>query len=126
MARILLVDDEPMLRRTLRAILEKAGHVVAEAGDGDVALAMFSEDKPDLVITDIVMPNREGVETIRELRALDANVPIIAISGGGNTGGDLFLTLASHLGANQTLTKPIRQATLLETVNDCLGGSPTT
>jgi len=122
MARILLVDDEPMLRRTLRTILEKAGHEVTEAGDGDQALLMFEEDKPDMVITDIVMPNREGVETIREMRRLDTRLPIIAMSGGGNTGGDLFLRLASLLGANHTLSKPIRQAVLLEAVDACLAG----
>lgn len=124
MARILLVDDEAMLRRTLRAILEKAGHEVAEAGDGDQAIAMFSEFKADLVITDIVMPNKEGVETIREIRHLDARVPIIAMSGGGNTGGDLFLRLAGLLGATHTLAKPIRQATLLEAVESSLSGAP--
>ncbi len=122
MARILLVDDEPMLRRTLRIILEKAGHEVTEAGDGDQALLMFDEDKPDMVITDIVMPNREGVETIREMRRLDTRLPIIAMSGGANTGGDLFLRLASLLGANTTLSKPIRQAVLLEAVDACLAG----
>src|SRR5271170_808781 len=68
MACILVVDDEPMLRRTLRGILEKAGHTVVEAGDGDQALVAFASSEPDLVITDIIMPNREGVEMIGELR----------------------------------------------------------
>jgi CheY-like chemotaxis protein len=119
-ARILVVDDEPMLRRTFRSILEKAGHVVIEAEDGAQAISMFSAHKPDLVLTDIIMPNREGVEFIGELRRQDRDVPIIAISGGGSTGGDLFLTLATHLGATQTLHKPIRQAALLEAVDACL------
>jgi CheY-like chemotaxis protein len=120
MAHILVVDDEPMLRRTLRAILENAGHTVAEAEDGKQALKMFSADKPDLVLTDIIMPNREGVETIGELRQLDAQLPIIAMSGGGSTGGDLFLTLAIQVGATRTLAKPLRQAELLEAIAACL------
>jgi DNA-binding response OmpR family regulator len=123
-ANILLVDDEPMLRRTFRAILEQAGHVVAEAEDGARAIASFVANKPDLVITDIIMPNREGVEFIGELRRQDREVPIIAISGGGSTGGELFLTLATHLGATRTLHKPIRQAALLEAVAACLSPHP--
>lgn len=120
MAHILVVDDEPMLRHTFRAILEKAGHDVSEAEDGAQAIAMFSKQKPDLVLTDIIMPNQEGVEFIGELRRRDQDVPIIAVSGGGSTGGELFLTLATHLGATQTLHKPVRQAALLEAVAACL------
>lgn len=113
MGHILLVDDDAALRRTLRAMLERAGYAVVEAGDGDQAMASFTADRPDLVLTDIIMPNREGVETIRDLRAHDPSVPIIAMSGGGQTGGDLFLKIAGRLGAAATLAKPIRQATLL-------------
>ena len=116
MGHILLVDDDAAVRRTLRAMLEKAGYAVTEAEDGDQAVALFTAHKPDLVLTDIIMPNREGVETIRELRALDPAIPIIAISGGGQTGGDLFLKIASRLGAVATVAKPIRQATLLEVI----------
>ena len=105
-----------MLRCTLRAILKKAGHTVAEAEDGNQALKVFSANKPDLVLSDIIMPDREGVETIGELRQLDAQVPIIAMSGGGSTSGDLFLTLAIHAGATRTLAKPIRQTDLLEAI----------
>lgn len=122
MAHILLVEDEPMLRRTLRAILEKAGHAVEEAADGEQAIEMFAATGAELIITDIVMPNKEGVELIRELRGIDAHVPIIAMSGGGATGGDLFLRLAGLLGATTTLPKPIRQATLLEAVGKSLAG----
>jgi DNA-binding response OmpR family regulator len=122
MARILVIDDEPMLRRTLRGILERAGHTVAEAEDGDQALVLFADHEPDLVLTDIIMPNREGVEMIGELRRRNSNVPIIAMSGGGAAGGDLFLTLARRLGATWTLNKPIRQATLLDAVDACLSG----
>ena len=120
MARILVVDDETLVRRTLRAILERAGHVVDEADNGATAMKVFAAETPDLVITDIVMPDREGVETIGDLRRANPDLPIIAISGGGSIGEDFFLTLAAQFGANATLSKPIRQADLLKTVEDCL------
>ncbi len=120
MARILVVDDDPLLRRTLRSVLERAGYVVDEAADGALALQAVAAHKPDLVLTDIVMPNREGVETIGELRKMDAKLPIIAMSGGGSVGGQFFLTLAAQFGATATLTKPIRQADLLGAVGSCL------
>jgi len=124
MSRILVVDDEAMLRRTLRAMLEKAGHTVAEAEDGREGLELFSAQPFDLVLTDIIMPNREGVETIGDIRRLNPKVPIIAMSGGGSAGGDLFLNLASQLGATRTLAKPIRQSDLIEAVNACLQTGP--
>jgi DNA-binding response OmpR family regulator len=120
MAHILVVDDEPLLRRTLRTILERAGHVVDEAGDGNQALRAFAAERPDLVITDIVMPDREGIETIAQLRGENPGVPIIAMSGGGSAGSTLFLELARQLGATRTLNKPIRQAELLAAVDACL------
>ncbi|HLZ74191.1 response regulator [Phenylobacterium sp.] len=120
MAFILVVDDEQMLRTTLRAILQRAGHEVAEAEDGAKAMELFRVNTPDLVITDIIMPNREGVETIGEMRAAAPDLPIIAMSGGGSRGGELFLSLAARLGATQTLAKPIRQAELLAAVDACL------
>lgn len=120
MALILVVDDEPLMRRTIRAGLEKAGHQVEEAQDGEEGLRRFTELRPDLVITDIVMPEREGVETIRAIRAASPNTPIIAMSGGGSAGAMLFLDIADKLGATRTLPKPIRNAELLATVAHCL------
>lgn len=121
MALILVVDDEPLMRRTLRAGLEAAGHQVEEAEDGNEALKKFTELKPDLVVTDIVMPDREGVETIGAMRRLAPDAPIIAMSGGGSVGGTLFLELAEQLGATRTVAKPIRNADLLRLVDECLG-----
>lgn len=120
MALILVVEDEQMLRTTLRAILQRAGHEVCEAEDGAKAMEIFRVNMPDLVITDIIMPNREGVETIGEMRAAAPDLPIIAMSGGGSRGGELFLSLAARLGATRTLAKPIRQAELLAAVDACL------
>jgi YesN/AraC family two-component response regulator len=96
---------------------------VAEAEDGAKAMKIFQATRPDLVITDIIMPNREGVETIGEMRAIAPDLPIIAMSGGGSSrGGELFLELATQLGATRTLTKPIRQADLIVAVEACLAG----
>jgi CheY-like chemotaxis protein len=120
MALILVIDDEQMLRRTLRALLERAGHTVVEAEDGNEGLKQFDNQKPDLVLTDIIMPDREGVETIGELRRRAPETPIIAMSGGGSVGGDLFLTLAKQLGASATLAKPIRQTELIAAVDEAL------
>jgi CheY-like chemotaxis protein len=120
MALILVIDDEQMLRRTLRALLERAGHTVVEAEDGNQGLAQFDVQIPDLVLTDIIMPNREGVETIGDIRRRAPQTPIIAMSGGGSRGGDLFLTLAEQLGASATLAKPIRQAELIAAVDAAL------
>ena len=120
MAFILVVDDDAMLRTTLRSILERAGHEVAEAADGKLGLASYRARRPDLVLIDMVMPNREGAETIVDLRADGGNVPIIAMSGGGFDGGDLYLTIASGVGADEVLKKPIRAEDLLQTVDACL------
>lgn len=124
MAHILVIEDEEMLRRTLRTLLERAGHSVVEAEDGQQGMTLFKTMRPDLVLTDIIMPNREGVETIGEMRREAPDLPIIAMSGGGSRGGDLFLTLAERLGATATLAKPIRQAELLAAVDRCLGAPP--
>lgn len=120
MALVLVIDDEPLMRRTVRTALERAGHTVEEAQDGNEGLHKFSELNPDLVLTDIVMPHREGVETIGELRKLDRDVPIIAMSGGGSASSGLFLDLAQRLGATCTVGKPLRNAHLLSLVDDCL------
>ena len=120
MALILVVDDEELLRRTLRTALERAGHEVEEAVDGGDAVRKFARRPCELVLIDIIMPEREGVETIGELRRLYPELPIIAMSGGGSVGGELFLDLARRLGATRTLPKPIRNAELVQLVAECL------
>ena len=83
MADILLIDDEAQMRRMIVRVLNAAGHTVREAADGRVGIELFRDAVPALVITDIVMPDMEGIELIRELRRLEPSVPILAISGGG-------------------------------------------
>ncbi len=122
MARILIIDDEDELRAMLRQMLEQAGHEVAEAVNGAEGIQLYEQDTHDLIITDIIMPEKEGVETIIELRRADPDLPIIAISGGGRLEATDFLTMAKKLGARRTLSKPFRRDQLLEAVGACLAG----
>jgi len=117
MANILLIDDEPLVRQTLSQILQVAGHSTTLAGDGNEGLRLFELGRFDLVITDIIMPDREGIDTIMALRRLAPNVPIVAISGGGRTGNTDFLRVAASLGATATLRKPFDMNELLQLVD---------
>ena len=106
MAHILLVDDDRQFRDMLKAMLERLDHKVVTAQDGNEALERYSELKPDLVITDLIMPEREGLETIRALTSGDADVRIIAMSGGGRSSPATFLKIARAMGAAAVLPKP--------------------
>src|SRR5262249_16462507 len=103
---ILVIDDDVSVRLVLRRMLEQEGYEVICAEDGRQALDLLKQRRPDLVITDIVMPNCEGIETILEMRAAGLTLPIIAMSGGGRIGNADFLQMARRLGASATLTKP--------------------
>jgi len=107
MARILVIDDEPGIRKLLRQILEADGHEVVEAQDGGEGLRYYRLQPVDLVITDILMPGEDGLSGIREIRREFPHARIIAISGGGETGQLNFLSHARDLGARFTLSKPI-------------------
>ncbi len=116
MDRVLIIDDEELVRVTVRQILENAGYEICEASDGRQALEDYKVSRPDLVITDIIMPDKEGIETIIELRAMDPDAKIIAISGGGRIGANDYLELAKRLGANQVIAKPLNSEKLLQAV----------
>ncbi len=120
MARILIIDDEDELRSMLHQMLEQAGHEVTEAVNGAEGIQLYEQGRPDLIITDIIMPEKEGVETIIALRRADPDLPIIAISGGGRLDATDFLTMTKKLGARRTLSKPFRRDQLLEAVGECL------
>lgn len=120
MARILVIDDEDLARFTIREILEAAGHVVVEAKNGNEGIAFQKAQSYDLVITDIIMPEKEGVETIIELKRDYPTMKIIAISGGGRTRNLDFLKLAENFGADEWLSKPFSKDEILEKVNGCL------
>jgi CheY-like chemotaxis protein len=120
--RILLVEDDDAVREILRKALVAAGHEVDEASNGDVAVASYRRQAADLVITDLVMPDKDGLETIMELRRMDPSVRIVAMSGGGRTlgPGQLYLESARALGARQILSKPFTVGALLKAVGDAL------
>lgn len=110
---ILIVDDDSEVRQVLRAMLEAAGYVVAEASNGHQALAECRKHSVRLMITDLVMPEREGIETIKAARQTHPELRIIAISGA--FGGE-YLRIAKLLGADAALPKPLRMDALLEAV----------
>ena len=120
MAKILVVDDEPSIRLLLRRTLERGGYEVAEAEDGELAVRSQRANPADLVIVDIYMPEKEGLETILELRADARDLKIIAISGGGRAGNLSPLQVAETFGASRTLIKPIEPEALLESVSAVL------
>lgn len=121
MADILIIDDDDALRSTLRKILERGGHTVREAADGVSGLALLRESSPDLVVTDLYMPEKEGIETILELRAVHPDLPILAVSGGGFMAPGSSLSDAEALGADATLAKPFSIEAFQEVVDRLLG-----
>mgnify|MGYP003392532092 CR=1 FL=1 len=123
MARILIIDDNADVRLLLRTALEDVGHAVTEADDGEEGVRMFRAEPSDLVITDILMPNKEGLETIKDLRIITKELMIVAISGGGRVNSVDFLEYATKLGANATLRKPFRIADLHGAINTCLAAA---
>lgn len=124
-ASVLIVDDHVGVRETLRAWLERDGHEVRLAGNGDEALAVIGTFVPAVVVTDIVMPDRDGIETIFELRRRSPSVKIVAISGAGAGAGD-YLDAARILGADVTFTKPLDLKELCRTVRSLVGADPPT
>jgi len=125
MALILIIDDETKIREVLRQILERAGYEVMEASDGREGINLYRERQADLIITDIVMPKKDGLETITDLRIEFPGSKIIAISGGGRLDPKPYLELAEGFGADRLLTKPFGHEELLEAVQDLLGRSDT-
>jgi len=121
MARILVIDDDGEVRRMVKETLARAGHEVLEASNGRDGVQMFGEEPRELVITDIFMPEKERLETIRELRILYPEVKIVAMSGGiAAMDSSASLRLARGLGADRTIPKPIAKAELQAAVDDLL------
>ena len=120
MARIILIEDSNNLRGILKKTLEYEGHEVLEAQDGKAGEKLYRKGCPDLVITDIIMPNKDGIETIIELRRDFPGIKILAISGGGRIGSEHYLNMAKSLGAHDILGKPFKQNDLLKSVRKLL------
>jgi CheY-like chemotaxis protein len=122
MAHILLVEDDDGVRAMLRDTLVHDGHEVTEARNGQEGLALYCQIKPDLLVTDIVMPEKEGLELLMELRKRDRHAKIIAISGGGQKQRADYLQMARLMGAAQVLAKPFASAALRAAVAEVLAG----
>lgn len=116
MNTVLIVDDDPLARDSLRLMLERAGYQVVEATDGLEAMKLFKGSPADLVVTDIFMPEMDGIEIIRELRILSPEVKIIAVSGGGLISEKEMLKIASGFGVDATFSKPFDSQEFLDTV----------
>ena len=117
MAKILVLDDEPSILLMIKKMLERAGHEVDIALNGRDGMELFEKNKPDLLITDIIMPEKEGLETIFELRKKYPELKIIAISGGGRIGPDGYLPSAKLFGADAVFQKPLIQKEFLQAVS---------
>ena len=120
MTTILFVDDEIELRRIVRTMLERAGYRVLDAAEGTAAIALYREHRPQLVITDIFMPTKDGIELLRDIRALDPQAKIVVISGGGSRNELLYLKSAQQFGVAATLAKPFKGDALLAVVRRVL------
>ena len=123
MARILIIDDEPQIRSMLKLMLEREGYEVVEAPDGVEGIKVYRQNPADLIITDLIMPNKDGIGMIIELKKEFPDVMIIAMSGGGLNKPDGYLKGAKKLGAACTLTKPIDREEMLKAVKDILKNS---
>jgi two-component system, chemotaxis family, chemotaxis protein CheY len=120
MGYILVIDDDPDLRQTMRRILERGGHTVQEAENGLAGLRMVEREPPLLVVTDLLMPEKEGIETIMELRERFPRIGVVAVSGAGGVDEAGPLVDAELFGADATLSKPFDIESFLETVERVL------
>jgi DNA-binding NtrC family response regulator len=122
-ARIVLIDDDSSIRKPLRILLESRGHEVFEAIDGALGVEMIKNDSFDLVVTDMIMPNRGGMETIMELFRLVPTLPVIAMSGKIPTEARPIRNLVNQFGVSEILQKPFTKSAFLEAINRALPGS---
>jgi CheY-like chemotaxis protein len=115
---ILVIEDHDPMAKTIMAILQADGHTVVRAENGRYGMARFEAEAFDLIITDILMPDQEGIETIRAMVKRKPDVRIIAVSGSGQDGGFDYLNMARAFGAMATLQKPFQPADLLQLVHN--------
>jgi CheY-like chemotaxis protein len=120
MPSILVIDDEPQLRSLLKQMLERKGYQVDVASNGKEGIQKFRKQAADLIITDLIMPEKEGLETIMELRKDFPDVKIIAISGGGRMNPEGYLNTAKIFGASYTFSKPLENIKFLNAVSQLL------
>jgi CheY-like chemotaxis protein len=126
MARVLVVDDEDLMREAVRFALEQDGHEIFEAENGQMALILFEEKRPDVVITDLIMPQKEGIETIRVLRKRYPDAKIVALSGRGGITLNANLERARQVGADAAILKPCTSDEIREAVRTLMSDEPKT
>jgi CheY-like chemotaxis protein len=114
---VLVIDDTSTVRELVRRMLVAIGHSVIDAENGDVGLVLFQQRRPDLVITDLIMPEMEGIELIQRIRRLSPDSKIIAMSGSATASRKLYLGAAQKLGADGVLSKPFQSAELYEVID---------
>ena len=118
MARILIIDDDVNFLKMLRQMLERAGHTVIDAANGKIGAKLFREDRTEVIITDIFMPEKDGIELIRELKQEFPAVRIISMSGGGRKSQFSYLEMAEALGADRSFSKPFERQEILEAIQE--------
>ncbi|HXQ13657.1 MAG TPA: response regulator [Caulobacteraceae bacterium] len=122
MAQVLVIDDDPLFREIAQEMLVQAGHAVTLADNGDKAALLPAEPAPDLAVVDMLMPERDGIETIGDLQARWPNIKVIAVSAGApGLEPGLLLRAAKALGADATLSKPLERAPFVELVRQLVG-----
>lgn len=122
MQKILIIDDEPHILLMLKKMLERVGYEIEIATNGVEGIKLFKESGSDMVITDIIMPEKEGLETIREMRRIKSDLKIIAMSGGGKVSADNYLQIARIFGAAKSIAKPFTQKEMVSAVQSLMEG----
>jgi two-component system chemotaxis response regulator CheY len=120
MTSILLVDDDDLSRGAVHKMLERAGYQVHSTGDGQTALTHYQQSPADLVITDLIMPEMDGLEIIQQLRKSNPKIRVLAISGGGRVDAEEYLSVARKFGAVEVLPKPFTGQELKQAVEAAL------
>ena len=123
---ILVADDDDQVRMLLKRVLVKAGYEVSEARNGNEAVRLFTQKPAALLITDLIMPDKVGIETIQEFRRNQTPVKIIAMSGGGRLDQNMYLSMAKKIGADRVLSKPFMPQELLKVVQELTGAASAT
>jgi DNA-binding NtrC family response regulator len=113
---VCVIDDDASVRNTVCMMLDRAGYETVQASDGEIGMKLVAERNPSVVVTDLIMPNQEGIETIQLLKERFPKLPVLAISGSFNAGTVDYLELARCMGANEVLAKPFKSAQLLEKI----------
>ena len=120
MAVVLIIDDDEMIVESLSILLQNEGYDVLSSSNGKNGLKLLGKNRIDVVITDIIMPDKDGIDTIREIKKTYRNTKIIAMSGGGKIAAKEYLTFVKQLGVRHTLSKPFEKEQILSALEAVL------